>query len=48
MIQNKLFIKQKQAHRFQTQSNGYHRLNCCGNNTYTVLYKIDDYQEPNL
>ena len=50
MIQKKLFKKQKQIYRFQNQSYGYHRLKHwgggknweSGNNTYKLLYKIDD------
>jgi len=30
MVEKNLFIKQKETHRFQNQSSGYHRWNHCG------------------
>ena len=56
MIQ-KTYLWNKQAHRFQNQSYGYHRWNKLvggrrdwegGNNVYTPLYRIDYWQEPTV
>ena len=50
MIEKTLFIKQKQSHKFQNQSmvtigetTGDGGKNWeCGNNIYTLLYKMDN------
>ena len=55
-MQKNLFIKQKQTHWFQIQSYGYHGEKCGEGRIervwityiYTLLCKIDDYQEPTV
>ena len=48
MMQNNLFIKQKQTYRFQNQTYGYHKGNRGGKERirrmeimYTLMYTID-------